>query len=65
MGGCIAVAGDCSCRQVGASSLRMRVRRVFVRVYPGLEGLDFGFVLGFVAFGTDAAADATSARVST
>ena len=34
----------------------MRVRRVFVRVYLGLEGLDFGFDLGFVAFGTDAVA---------
>ena len=35
----------------------MRVRRVFVRVYLGLEGLKFGFDLGFVAFGTDAVAE--------
>ena len=35
----------------------MRVRRAFVRVYLGLEGLKFGFDLGFVAFGTDAVAE--------
>ena len=35
----------------------MRVRRIFVRVDLGLEGLEFGFDLGFVAFGTDAVAE--------
>ena len=35
----------------------MRVRRIFVCVDLGLEGLEFGFDLGFVAFGTDAVAE--------